>query len=55
LGEIFSVAVVTANTITITRGLSIKPYRLKADAAKSLNGFFSTARDQAGKFIILRK
>lgn len=55
LGEIFSVVVVTANTITVTRGLSIKPYRLKADAAKSLNGFFSTARDQAGKFIILRK
>jgi hypothetical protein len=55
LGEIFSVVVVTANTITITRGLSIRPYRLKADAAKSLNGFFATARDQAGKYIILRK
>jgi len=55
LGEIFSVVVVTANTITITRGLSIKPYWLKADAAKSLNGFYSTARDQASKYIILRK
>ena len=55
LGEIFSVAVVTANTITITRGLSIKPYRLKPDAAKSLNGFYGTAKNQAGKFIILRK
>jgi hypothetical protein len=55
LGEIFSVVVVSANTITITRGLSIRPYRLKADAAKSLNGFFMTARDQAGKYIILRK
>jgi hypothetical protein len=55
LGEIFSVVVVSANTITITRGLSIRPYRLKADAAKSLNGFFTTARDQASKYIILRK
>jgi len=55
LGEILSVAVVTANTITITRGLGIKPYRLKASAAESLTGFFSTASDKAGQFIILRK
>jgi hypothetical protein len=55
LGEIFSVVVVTANTIMVTRGLSLKPYRLKAESARSLNGFFSTARDEASKFIILRK
>lgn len=55
LGEIFSVVVVTANTITITRGLGIKPYRLEVSAAGSLNGFYSTATDQAGKYIILRR
>ena len=55
LGEIFSVVVVTANTITITRGLSIKPYRLKASEAGSLNGFYNTAMDQAEKYIVLRK
>ncbi|MCP4581834.1 MAG: DUF3857 domain-containing protein [candidate division Zixibacteria bacterium] len=55
LGEILSVAVVTANTITITRGLGIKPYRLKASAAESLTGFFSTASDKAGQYIVLRK
>lgn len=55
LGEIFSVVVVTANTITITRGLGIKPYRLKVSAAGSLNGFYSTAMDQAGKYIVLRR
>jgi len=55
LGEILSVAVVTANTITVTRGLGIKPYRLQADAAESLNGFFSTASDHAGQYIILRR
>jgi hypothetical protein len=49
------VVVVTANTIMVTRGLSLKPYRLKAESARSLNGFFSTARDEASKFIILRK
>ena len=54
-GEILSLAVVSANTITVTRGLSIKPYRLKADAAESLTGFFSTASDKAGQYIILRK
>jgi len=55
LGEILSVAVVTANTITVTRGLGIKPYRLQAEAAESLNGFFSTAADHAGQYIVLRK
>ena len=55
LGDILSVVVVTANTITITRGLGIKPYRLKASAAESLNGFYSTAADQAGKYIVLRR
>jgi len=55
LGEIFSVVLVTANTITITRGLSIKPYRLKASEAGSLNGFFSAAMDQAGKYLVLRR
>ena len=55
LGEIFSVVVVTANTITITRGLGIKPYRLKISAAGSLNGFYSKAMDQAGKYIVLRR
>ncbi len=55
LGEIWSVVVVSANTIIVTRGLGIKPYRLQADAAESLNGFFSTASDHAGQFIILRR
>lgn len=55
LGEIFSVVVVTANTITITRGLGIKPYQLKVSAAGSLSGFYSTATDQAGKYLILRR
>jgi hypothetical protein len=55
LGEILSVTVVTANTITVIRGLAIKPHSLKPSEAESLNGFFSTAIDQAGKFIILRR
>jgi len=55
IGEILSVVVVSANTITITRGLSIKKYRLKASEAGSLNGFFSAAMDQAEKYIVLRK
>ena len=55
LGDILSVVVVTANTITITRGLGIKPYRLKASAAESLNGFYSRAADQTGKYIVLRR
>ncbi len=55
LGEILSVAVVTANAITVTRGLGLKPYTLKPSEAGSLNGFFNTASDQAGKYIILRR
>ena len=55
LGEIFSVVVVTANIITITRGLSIKSFRLKASEAGSLNGFYNTAMDQATKYIVLRR
>ena len=55
IGEIISVTVVTANTITVTRGLSIKPYSLKVSSAESLSGFYNTASDQAGKFIILRR
>jgi len=55
LGEIFSVVAVTANTITITRGLSIKFFRLKASEAGSLNGFYNTAMDQAAKYIVLRR
>lgn len=55
LGEILSVTVVTANTITIIRGLAIKPYTLKPSEAESLNGFFSAAIDQAGRFIVLRR
>lgn len=55
LGEILSVVVVTANTIIITRGLSLKPYTLKPTEAGSLNGFLSKAMDQAQKYIVLRR
>ena len=55
LGEILSVVTVSANTITVIRGLSIKRYRLNVSEAGSLNGFFNTASDQAGKFIVLRR
>jgi hypothetical protein len=55
LGEILSVVTVSANTITVIRGLGIKPYKLQASEAESLTGFFNTASDQAGKFIILRR
>jgi hypothetical protein len=55
IGEILSVAVVTANTITVTRGLGMKAHTLKPSEAGSLNGFYSTAGDQAGKYIILRR
>jgi hypothetical protein len=55
IGEILSVVTVSANTITVIRGLSIKQYRLNVSEAGSLNGFFNTASDQAGKFIVLRR
>jgi len=55
LGEIISVVVVTAKSITITRSFGLKPYRLKPNEAESLNGFLQTAMDQAQKYIVLRK
>jgi|GEM_PF-1473918 len=55
LGEIFSVVVVSANTITITRGFSLKPYRLKPEACASLNGFYASAKNQADKYLVLRR